>query len=453
MAWWCFGRGRNERASQAGFEAIAAEMALVAAEARFEERIDQRIHAATGGAPTYPLSDSQLWEHLFGAPEGVVTAQTARAQHVVYTCVSLISGSIAPMPIEPYKVAGKRRELDESSPLLPIFDDPCPRYSRVTFWRSVISDMLLNGNGIAWIERRGAVPIALWFIPWGRTGIYFYKAPSGQHRLRYHLVMDDGRHIEADQDDVLHFPGSPFWDIFYSVSPLTAYARTIGIAINAEKFAEAYFKNGSQPDGVITLTNVLKKPDDADEYRRRFMARFAGDQRFMGPAVLDGGAKYERIGINAVDAQLIETRQLSALEIARGFHVPPHLINLFDKVQAFGKGLEELNQGFVTYALNPHIASIEVELKRKLSRRGAGLEFRFNREEMLRGDLKSRFEAFQMSVGGAQGPGWRSVDEVRQLDGLAPLGAPYDKPLQWGAPRPDRPENGAAKSDPAQPQS
>lgn len=451
MVW--FGR-KDARASEQGALAVAAAM-LDLQLAGAPRSMPKLVAATPSPATTYPLSDPDAWERLFGQPSDVVTAETARTQHVFYTCVSLIAGSIASMPVVSYKTIGKAREVDQGSAQARVLGaSPNPRYSRVVFWRQIVADMLGNGNGVAWIERRGADPVGLWVIPWNRVGINFYRSPFGERRLLYHLVLDEGVHIEADQDDVLHFPGSPFWNIFYSVSPLTAYALTVGIALDSEKFARAYFKNGSAPDGFITMKGKLQGgSDQADEYRRRFMERFGKDNRFMGPAVLDNEAQYVPIRINAVDSQLLETRQLNALEIARVFHVPPHLINIFDKVQAFGKGLEELSQGFLNYALAPHIDAVETELKRKLYPPNSSRMAVFDRESLLRGDLKSRNEANQMALGGAQGPGWKSVNEVRVADGYAPLdGEEYEKPLRWGASAPQRPDSGRARPDPAAPE-
>lgn len=406
---------------------------------------------ASGAASTYPLSDPLAWDRLFGPASDAVTHETARKQSTFWSCVSLIAGQISALPIHSKARAKPEAETDTDQARL--FANPNPRYSRVVLWRQVVASMLGDGNGIVWIERRGAKPVALWAIPWGRSGIQFYTAPNGQRRVLYHLVLDDGVHIQADQDDVLHIPGSPYWNIFYSVSPVTAYALTTGIAIDADRFASAYFKNSTNPDGFISVPGVLQGgTEKADAYREQIRRRFSGDLRFSGPAVLDQGAKYESLRINAADAQLLESRQFSALDIARIFHVPPHLINIFDKVQAFGKGLQELNQGFLDYTLGPHLDAIEAELARKLYPPNADRFPQFDRDAFERGDLKSRNEGAQMSLGGAQGPGWLSVNEVRVSRGLAPYPeTEFDRPLQWGAAAPAKPDNGKAAPDPAAP--
>lgn len=437
---------------------LARDMAATDMERGMRDVLATRILNTTPvPQTTYPLSDPDAWRKLFhdNGPD-VVTPQRAMEQGAVYACVSRIALSIASMPIICFRRQGKKKIVDADLPQAKLLgNSPNPRYGRSVFWRQSTSDMALNGNGIVWIERRGATPIAMWNIPWSRVGINFYRAPNGRTRLLYHLVMDEGVHIRADQDDVLHIPGSVVWNIFYSVSPISAYALLAGIALQADRFAESYFRNSSSPDGFIKVAGSLGKgqagSDAADEYRKRWMSRFNGPNRFGGPAVLDGGAEFVPVRINAADAQLIESRQFNVRDISRIFHVPPHLINDFDKIQAFGKGLAELNQAFITYSLGPHLDAIEVELNRKLFLDDPNHFCEFDRQSLLRGDIKSRYEALQIALGGAQGPGFISQNEARQDEGYEPLGPEFDKPLQWGASAPTAPDNGKSNPNPAKP--
>jgi hypothetical protein len=42
-------------------------------------------------------------------------------------------------------------------------------------------------------------------------------------------------------------------------------------------------------------------------------------------------------------------------------------------------------------------------------------------DALLRGDIKSRYEAYQIAVGGNNGPGWMARNEVRVLEDMDPL--------------------------------
>jgi len=391
----------------------------------------------SGATATFPLSDPNAYANLFGPVAPGVTPQTALTYGPVYRCAFLISGAISMLDFRSYDDAGNPDErIDTTSAQARLIGRrPNPRYSLTGFWRSVVTDMLLNGNGIVWIERdRGGNPLNLWWVPWGRCGVRFQKMPWGSVDLVYSLTMDSGEMVVAHQDDVMHFGGSPLWNLFFYESPISAYALSIGIGLAADKYAKSYFDNGMSMDSVITYPTG-KTPDQAQEIRARLNAYFGGANRFSGPLVLDGGAKFEALRINAQDAQLLDTRRMQVSDIGMIFGVPDHLLNQSSKSTSFGKGLEELTQAFLDFTCGPHLKTIEDEVNYKLYGNGPRIA-RFDRDSFVRGDLKSRAEALQVLLGGAQGPGSISQNESRARLGVPKKrGDQYEEILGWGTPQ------------------
>jgi len=66
------------------------------------------------------------------------------------------------------------------------------------------------------------------------------------------------------------------------------------------------------------------------------------------------------------------------------------------------------------------LTRIEQEVNRKIIR-SKEYFFRFNIDGLLRGDIKSRYEAYQVGLGGNQQPGFLTVNEVRDLEDRAPV--------------------------------
>ena len=178
-------------------------------------------------------------------------------------------------------------------------------------------------------------------------------------------------------------PGSATWDIFRAVSPLTAYALSVGIGLSADHYAKAYFDNGFSADGVVSYP-VKAGSEQRDEIRDYVKRKLGGNNRFSGPLVLDQGGTFAQLQINAADAQLINARRFNAIDIARIFRVPPHLINEFDKANAFGKGLEEMTQQFLDYTLGPHLKAIEDEVNFKLYPGHGNRRCKFDRDGFIR---------------------------------------------------------------------
>ncbi|CAN2533095.1 hypothetical+protein [Methylocapsa aurea] len=404
----------------------------------------------SGTTATYPLSDPLAFEKLFGPQTNNVSADKALTHSAFYACVRLIAGCVSMLPFALFDEHDDgHRTRERTSPLATMLDKrPNSRLSASMFWRAVVSDMLSNGNGIAWIERRSfrsAEPFELHYVPWSRTGIRLDRV-DGRPLQIYTMTLDDGRMIVAPQDDVLHIPGTPIWQIFRAMSPLSAYAMSVGIGLAADEFAKSYFDNGSSPDGYITFPNGAAK-DAPDEIRKHWMAKHGSDNRFAGPAVFTNGGEFKELRINAADAQLLDTRRFSVEDIAtRVFGVPGFLVGLEQKSTGFGKGLEEMRQGFVDFCLGPHLCAIEDEVNYKLVPAGQIAEF--DREGFERADMKSRMEAFQIALGGNNGPGVMSQNEVRQKLNMGPSKDPSaDKLVTWERKAPQIGQNGGAPAE------
>ncbi len=61
----------------------------------------------------------------------------------------------------------------------------------------------------------------------------------------------------------------------------------------------------------------------------------------------------------------------------------------------------------------------------------AGQFVEFSLSALLRGDSKAQSEAFRAALGGpGTGDGWMTVDEVRKLQNLAPMGGDAAAPFR-----------------------
>uniref|UniRef100_UPI002147AB37 phage portal protein n=1 Tax=Endozoicomonas sp. ONNA2 TaxID=2828741 RepID=UPI002147AB37 len=85
----------------------------------------------------------------------VVNHQTALQVAAVFACVSLISGAIASIPLKIYqrKADGIREQSDHHPLLLKLCLEPSPLVTALVFWETLVTDMLLDGNAYAVIDR------------------------------------------------------------------------------------------------------------------------------------------------------------------------------------------------------------------------------------------------------------------------------------------------------------
>ena len=125
------------------------------------------------------------------------------------------------------------------------------------------------------------------------------------------------------------------------------------------------------------------------------------------------------------EAQFLETRKELWLDIARLWRAPPHKVGILDK--ATFSNIEQQALEFVTDTLGPWLELIERSIIKTFLRTSSEY-FEFNVASLLRGDIKTRFEAFAL----ARQWGWLSVNEIRRIEnmnGIGPAGDRYIEPL------------------------
>ncbi len=382
-------------------------------------------------ATTYTTSsggrDSQLYEWLTGSGSlstagPAVNERTALAICAVYACIGLIGGAISSLPLPIYRRGGDSRQRVDH-PLSDLLNvEPTPACSAAVWREYLIWALLLHGDGFARIHRKGGrrslLPDVVRLEPLHPLDV---SVSINGDRLAYQLIDSavDGRMITLDQDDMLHVPGLGF-DGCRGASPLRHAARnSMGLSLAADEYSARFFSNGARPDYVITTPGKMD-PAQQTLFRESWMARYSGLGNAHIPAILTGGGEVKALSLNPEDAQLIETRNFQAADIARFYGVPPHMIGLTDKATSWGSGIEQQGIGFVKYTLSRHLVKIEQEINRKLLRDGIHFS-EFTTAGLERGDYKARNEGYRIALGRAGEPGWMTPNEVRRLENLPPL--------------------------------
>ena len=125
----------------------------------------------------------------------------------------------------------------------------------------------------------------------------------------------------------------------------------------------------------------------------------------------------ERMTIPPDEAQFLESRKFQAIEICRWFGVPPHKV--FALERATWNNIEHQELEFVSDAVQPIVTQLEQEADLKLfGRINRGVLYtKLNMAALLRGDMKSRYEAYEI----AHRNGWLNADEIRAREDMNPL--------------------------------
>lgn len=361
--------------------------------------------------------EGQGWRSFFGGPTsnaGVsVSEQNALRISAVLACVKVLSETLASLPLPVYKrlkPKGKQRWPDHQIYSM-LHDLANPEMTSFTFRETLMAHLLLWGNAYAEIEYdENWYPKALWPLFPDRT--YPERDPTtGQ--IQYRTVIN-GQQFILPQERVLHIPGLGF-DGLKGYSVISMAREAMGMSMAAEEFGARFFGNGAHLGGVLKTNNTLT--DKAYDRLKQEVASKSGLSQAHRLKILEEGLTYERIGIPPNDAQFLETRQFQTQEIARIYRVPLHMIG--DLSRATFSNIEQMSIEFIQFTMLPWFKRWEQTLNWKLFTPSERKKFytEFLIEGILRGDIKSRYEAY--AIGRQQG--WLCPDDIRELEGMNPL--------------------------------
>ncbi len=360
------------------------------------------------------------------AKSGVmVTPDTAMAVAAIRACVTLLAESVAQLPCELYRRKGDQRERATDHPLYDlIHSQPNQKDTAFEFYEQGMGSLGFRGNAYSLIDRDGRGYISE-LIPINPDKVAVLKGPDG---LPYYQLLDGSNQILPMR--MVHHIKAFSLDGFVGLSPIQTNADTIGLSMAVDEHASRVFANGT------TLSGVIESPKDGakfesqtklDAFLNKFVERHSGLRNSFSVALLQEGMQYKQLAMNNEQAQLLESRKFSVIEICRLYKVPPHMIAELER--STNNNIEHQGLQYVIYTLLAWLKRIEGAMMRDLllpSERKE-LYIEFNVSGMLRGDQKSRYESYAL---GRQW-GWLSVNDIRRLENMSPIpgGDVYLTPL------------------------
>jgi HK97 family phage portal protein len=361
---------------------------------------------------TYTLSELKNWE-MFGdfssdtSSGATVNSTTALSFSAVYSCVNVISETVASLPFNRLRMDGKgNKAISDGLPIDYLFlTQPNPFQTWFDFKYHLVKESLCNGNGYALIIRDDfEKPIRL--EPLSSNEVAPHYVRDGRNHYLYYYVHG----IQTRKEDLIHIKclGS---NGVVGYSPITIAREAIGAGLSQQEFTGSFYKNGMNIKGALEHPATLSEP--AQERLRASMDKFKGARNGNGTIVLEEGLTYKGISITQQDAEFLGSRHLAVEEIARFYRVPLHKIGELSK--STNNNIEHQGLEFYTDTMVPWLERIEQEFDSKLN---IGVDrlvvkHEFDPRKLLRADSKSRGEYLRVLFNlGAKTP-----NEIRQIEG------------------------------------
>ena len=310
------------------------------------------------------LTDSEFWGNFLGNTSSsgkTVTIDSAMHLSAVWSCVRIISTSVAGLPLGVYKREsdGGRIDARDFSLYDVIHNSPNEDMTAFQFWQAVVASMLLQGNAFCEIHRVQGRVVALDFLLPSRVKMEL----DDDGRIQYWYSPRKGTRREILRSDMLHIPAFTL-DGRVGLSAIRYGANVFGSAMSADDAANSTFKNGLLPTVAFKVDRVLR-PDQRAEFRE-YIKEVAGALNAGKSPVLEQGITPESIGIDPVDAQLLESRTFSIEEICRWFGVPPWMVGKTDSGSNWGTGLEQQMIAFLTFCISSLTTQIQQCVNKRL---------------------------------------------------------------------------------------
>jgi HK97 family phage portal protein len=352
----------------------------------------------------------------------VVTEDTALTYSSFWACVRVVTQTVAALPWGVYeKTVAGRREIDGQLAWL-LNNQPNPEMTAIAFKEAMMAHALTWGNGYAEIVYDMAGRVSqLWLLAPDRV---VPERNQDTWELQYRVTNGDGSQSIFTPSQIFHLHGLGF-DGIMGYSPVRMAARSIGLGIAQETFAQAFYANGAVFGTVIELPTKSMSPQQILDTETSLNNKTGGPAKAFTTKVVPQGSKPHPLTMPLQDAQFLESRKFSVTELCRWFGVPPHKIA--DLERSTNNNIEHQGIEFVTDAIVPWCVRLEQEANVKLigARVMGRVYTKLSVAALMRGDSKARSELYRVMVN----IGAMSINEVRALEEMNGIGTAGDSHL------------------------
>lgn len=335
-----------------------------------------------------------------------ITRQQAMSIPVVTKSVAWIASAIAALPIKMYTKTDSGYQEVYDDYRLPLLNDYSGNGMIANdLKRQVLTDLLLDGNGYAYISKKGNKITKLSYIP--------------THRLTYTESIDtidkivnvwvDGKQVQD-------------YNVFRLVNNSKNGISGIGFVSDCQDLlstvlSSLQYENSSISSGVRRGFLKSKSKLDSEkmnELRRAWKKLTTPNQSDV--LVLNAGIEFEDASSTATESQLSQNKVINMHQILAYFGLPT---NFFEGVNS------DAYLTAVRIAILPIVKQFTNALNNYmlLESEKSNLKFEIDTSDLLRINANERFAAYQTGLSS----GILTIDEVRRMENLPALDMQYLK--------------------------
>lgn len=333
-----------------------------------------------------------------------ITKEQAMNIPAVARCVNLICETVSMIPVKLYKeeiLGGKRKtvEMPDAAQCCLLNEDTKDTLDGVQFKKAMVRDYLLDGNAYAYINKYRNAVKSLNYVDCSNVLITKNFDPIFKD---YNISVQGQTYKPFEFLKILRSTK----DGARGSGIIEENNELLKVAYATLKFEQNLVSTGGNKKGFINAKNRLTK-ESMNALKAAWDKFYSNSEEKM--IILNDGLTFQEASNTSVEMQLNENKMSINNSILDVFGVPT-VWNW---------------ETFIKTAIMPILATIECALNRDLllEKEKKSYYFAFDTKEIIKGDIKTRFEAYKTALDS----NLMQVDEVRYLENLEPLGLNFIK--------------------------
>jgi len=339
---------------------------------------------------------------------GTITKEQALNIPSVESCIKFIADTVSMLPIKLYRDNnGKAEEVKNDVRVGLLNDDPRDTLDAVQFWRAIITDYFLGKGGYAYINKNLNNVISLHYVD--ETYISTIKNTDPIFK-DYKILVNGKGYWPYEFIKILRNTK----DGAKGVSIIEEHSLILSVAYNSLIFEETLVKKGGNKKGFIKSPKKLSQ-EAMDALKEAWRKLYSNNSENV--VILNDGLDFQESSNTSVEMQLNENKETNSGEICKIFNIPENIIKGTASKQEYANAFK--------MGVMPVLKAIECALNRELllETEKDSFYFAFDTKEILKGDIKERFEAYKTALDA----NFMQIDEVRYMEDLPALGLNFIK--------------------------
>jgi HK97 family phage portal protein len=327
----------------------------------------------------------------------------------VYRCIQAISQGAAGVPWLLYQVdsKGKRKEV-EAHEILKLLNKPNEFMSRQEFFEAYVGFALIAGN--SYLDMVGpndaAPPRELWPLRPDRMSVI----PDKQHFIGGYEYAVGVEKVGLDKRRISHLKFFNPLNDFYGLAPIEVAGRGIDNDNAANAWNNSLLNNGGRPTGALITDDHLTEPQ-YNNLKTELDRNIKGAKNAGKPLLLEGGLKWQDMGLTPRDMDFIQSKKMSIIEICAAFNVPPEIVGYGE--QKTYSNYQEARKALYEDAVIPMLDKVRDKLNADLVIKfGDNLYLDYNKDS-IEAIQENRDQVYKRANEGYKG-GLLTKNEARQ---------------------------------------